>query len=382
MKSSKDKILFASYYSFFINGVAGLIISAIMHNILSDFSLGYDKGGFLLSVLSIGNLIASVITTNILFKTGYNRGSVLVSLLVPIAFLILVFTSNYYLLVLIFFLTGFGRGSASNISNTVVNKISNGDVSKLNLLHSFYAVGAFVAPLLASLFLNRGLSWRMLTAFITICAFVMPLNYKLVDLSSVSESKEGTSGNKYGFLKKKEFFISSAILFFYVGAEYAVSGWMVIYLKDTGLMSASLSQIVLSLLWLVIFLGRLLTGYISTRMSTKNILFFSSLGVLLCFVFFMFQTNTGLIIASIFGLGLFLSGIYPTTIADLGKKLSVDDDFMGMILGISGLGGIIMPYLTGVIAEAYDIYTGMIVILVSMVLMLVLTLINKVIKTK
>ena len=380
MKSSKDKILFASYYSFFINGVAGLIISAIMHNILSDFSLGYDKGGFLLSVLSIGNLIASVITTNILFKTGYNRGSVLVSLLVPIAFLILVFTSNYYLLVLIFFLTGFGRGSASNISNTVVNKISNGDVSKLNLLHSFYAVGAFVAPLLASLFLNRGLSWRMLTAFITICAFIMPLNYKLVDLSSVSESKEGTSGNKYGFLKKKEFFISSAILFFYVGAEYAVSGWMVIYLKDTGLMSASLSQIVLSLLWLVIFLGRLLTGYISTRMSTKNILFFSSLGVLLCFVFFMFQTNTGLIIASIFGLGLFLSGIYPTTIADLGKKLSVDDDFMGMILGISGLGGIIMPYLTGVIAEAYDIYTGMIVILVSMVLMLVLTLINKVIK--
>ena len=382
MKSSKDKILFASYYSFFINGVAGLIISAIMHNILSDFSLGYDKGGFLLSVLSIGNLIASVITTNILFKTGYNRGSVLVSLLVPIAFLILVFTSNYYLLVLIFFFFFFGRGSASNISNTVVNKISNGDVSKLNLLHSFYAVGAFVAPLLASLFLNRGLSWRMLTAFITICAFVMPLNYKLVDLSSVSESKEGTSGNKYGFLKKKEFFISSAILFFYVGAEYAVSGWMVIYLKDTGLMSASLSQIVLSLLWLVIFLGRLLTGYISTRMSTKNILFFSSLGVLLCFVFFMFQTNTGLIIASIFGLGLFLSGIYPTTIADLGKKLSVDDDFMGMILGISGLGGIIMPYLTGVIAEAYDIYTGMIVILVSMVLMLVLTLINKVIKTK
>ena len=378
MKKSKDKILFASYYSFFINGVAGLIISAIMHNILSDFSLGYDKGGFLLSVLSIGNLIASVITTNILFKTGYNRGSVLVSLLVPIAFLILVFTSNYYLLVLIFFLTGFGRGSASNISNTVVNKISNGDVSKLNLLHSFYAVGAFVAPLLASLFLNRGLSWRMLTAFITICAFVMPLNYKLVDLSSVSESQEGTSGNKYGFLKKKEFFISSAILFFYVGAEYAVSGWMVIYLKDTGLMSASLSQIVLSLLWLVIFLGRLLTGYISTRMSTKNILFFSSLGVLLCFVFFMFQTNTGLIIASIFGLGLFLSGIYPTTIADLGKKLSVDDDFMGMILGISGLGGIIMPYLTGVIAEAYDIYTGMIVILVSMMLMLVLTLIKNV----
>ncbi|HLS54340.1 MAG TPA: hypothetical protein VK031_10215 [Tissierellaceae bacterium] len=47
------------FYAFFINGIAALVIEAVMASILVDFGLGYDRVGMLLSIQSVENLVAS-----------------------------------------------------------------------------------------------------------------------------------------------------------------------------------------------------------------------------------------------------------------------------------------------------------------------------------
>lgn len=379
MNNQEKQILKISHYSFFINGIAALIFGAIMPYILSDYSMNYDYGGFLLSILSTGNLIASVIAGELLIKIGFKRGAVIMSALIPIGFLIMALTKNPIYLVITFFLCGFGRGSNSNISNTIVNKISHGDVNKLNILHSFFAVGAFIAPLIAAWFLNKEIDWKILILSISIAAFIMPISYLFADLEKMIgiKSKDNNKKSKYDFLKKSEFYISSGILFFYIGVEYAVNGWIVTYLKDMGIMSTSMAQIVLSILWVIIIVGRLLTAKLGSKINTKNILFFNSIGVLVFYIFFLFQTNVYVIIFVILGLGFFLSGIYPTAVANTSKLFKNYDNYMGALLGIAGLGGIIMPYVTGFIADIYSMYSGMLVILFSAVCMLILTGVNK-----
>ncbi|NLY21091.1 MAG: MFS transporter [Tissierellia bacterium] len=379
MNQSEKNIIKISNYAFFISGITMLIFGAIMPYILEDYSIGYNYGGFLLSVQSVGNLLAGVFAGSLVQKIGFKKGTVIFSSSILVGFLIMLISKDYRFLVITFFLTGFGIGSSSNISNTLVNNISKGDVNKLNVLHSFFAVGAFISPLVASWYLTKSDNWQLLIVVIAILSSVMPIRYLMSKYvpTNISEEKGESSGKKGSFWKRKEFIISSAILFFYVGVEYAVNGWIVTYLKDAGIMSTSLAQIVLSVLWVIIIFGRLLTGYISTRISTENILFVNSIGALSFFVFFLFQDSLGLIMFSILGLGFFLAGIYPTTVANIGYQLRGTDDYMGALLGIAGLGGIVMPYVTGLVADKFNIFSGMIVILISAICMVVLTTINK-----
>src|SRR5699024_12522278 len=123
------------------------------------------------------------------------------------------------------------------------------------------------------------------------------------------------------FLKNIDFYLSSGILFFYVGVEYAVNGWIVTYLKDTGIMSTSLAQKVLSILWIIIIFGRLFSAYISKTVDKKTILLFSSIGAVIFFALFLISSSIWTIVACILGLGFCLSGIYPTTISNVGSVL-------------------------------------------------------------
>lgn len=55
---------------------------------------------------------------------------------------------------------------------------------------------------------------------------------------------------------------AAVILFFYISTEYAIVTWLVTYFKDTGILSPEVSQMMTSLLWVVIFIGS--TGGIIT----------------------------------------------------------------------------------------------------------------------
>ncbi len=174
-----------------------------------------------------------------------------------------------------------------------------------------------------------------------------------------------------------DFYLSSGILFCYVGVEYAVNGWIVTYLKDAGIMSTSLAQKILSILWIIIIFGRLFIAYISRNVDKKTILLGSSIGTMIFFLLFLVSSSTWAIVGSILGLGFCLSGIYPTAISNAGNVLKGSSLAMGTLLGVAGLGGIIMPYITGVVAESNGIKGGMVTIGVAAILMFLCSLINK-----
>ncbi|NLY73059.1 MAG: MFS transporter [Tissierellia bacterium] len=379
MDSSNKKILAGCFYAFFINGITALIIGAIMPEILADFNMGYNQGGMLLSFQSMGNLIASFFSGMIFLYLGNKTGIVLLSSMTALGFLGMTLTKSPVFLLLPFFLTGLGRGSVTNMSNTIVNDVGDGRPGPLNILHTFFAVGAFMAPFFAAWSIGKGFSWRFILRVVSALALLMVLTYSRMKISNKpSRNKEETKTNtSLSFLKNIDFYLSSGILFFYVGVEYAVNGWIVTYLKDTGIMSTSLAQNILSILWIVIIFGRLFAAYISKTVDKKTILLVSSTGALVFFGLFLISTSIWAIVACILGLGFFLSGIYPTTVSNVGSVLKESSMAMGTLLAVAGLGGILMPYITGVVAEKVGIAGGMTAIGIAAFMMFVFTLVNK-----
>lgn len=379
MESSDKKILAGCFYAFFINGITALIIGAIMPEILADFNLGYNQGGMLLSFQSIGNLIASFFSGMIFLYLGNKTGIVLLSSMTALGFLGMTLTKSPLFLLLPFFLTGLGRGSVTNMSNTIVNDVGDGKPGPLNILHTFFAVGAFMAPFFAAFSLKMGFSWKFILRVVSALAVLMVLTYSRMDIGNEPSrgGKEVKEKASFDFLKNLDFYLSSGILFFYVGVEYAVNGWIVTYLKDTGTMSTSLAQNILSILWIVIIFGRLFTANISKRVDKKTILLASSTGTLIFFGLFLISSSIWAIVACILGLGFFLSGIYPTTVSNVGSVLKESSMAMGTLLAVAGLGGILMPYITGVVAEKVGIAGGMTAIGVAALMMFIFTLLNK-----
>ncbi|HLR34432.1 MAG TPA: MFS transporter [Tissierellales bacterium] len=380
MEKSQKKILAGCFYAFFINGITALIIGAIMPAILADLNMGYNQGGMLLSLQSAGNLLASFLGGIVSVYLGRKNAIVALSSMTAIGFAGMTITKSPVFLLIPFFLTGIGRGSVTNMSNTIVNDVGDGEPGPLNILHTFFAVGAFMAPFFASWSFNMGLSWRFILRVVSILGLLMVFVYSRMDIDN-TRVKTGEKKEKekisLEFLKNIDFYLSSGILFFYVGVEYAVNGWIVTYLKDTGIMSTSLAQKVLSILWIIIIFGRLFSAYISKTVDKKTILLASSIGTMVFFGLFLISSSIWAIVACILGLGFCLSGIYPTTISNVGSVLKESSLAMGALLGVAGLGGILMPYITGVVAEKVGIAGGMVAISIAVILMFLCTLANK-----
>ena len=172
------------------------------------------------------------------------------------------------------------------------------------------------------------------------------------------------------FLKDRNFWLGAMILFFYISTEYAIVNWLVTYFKDTGILSAQVSQLMTSLLWVVIFIGRMIGAILVGRVPRKYILLTDGVG-LLCFFLLVFFSRSELpIFIGIMGVGLFMATIYTSALALGTESIRGNDLGVSTMILIGSTGGIITPAVVGMVAQKAGIQTGMGVVVAVTVMLL------------
>lgn len=162
-----------------------------------------------------------------------------------------------------------------------------------------------------------------------------------------------------GFWREPLFYLCISTLFFYLCAEQGVIGWLVTYFGDTGLLSASLSQLTASVLWVMILAGRLTTAALSTRMKKERLLPVMGIGIVGFFLLLIRSTDPFWIVVAIMGFGFSMAGIYPTTVSFAGNILKKYPISWSFILTSASFGSILMPSIIGRIADEKGIGVGM-----------------------
>ncbi|NLK76065.1 MAG: MFS transporter [Clostridiales bacterium] len=384
--SSSTKALFLGcFYTFFVNGGLALILGSILPFMSETYDLNYKITGLLLSFHSIGNLVSSFISGLVPLYIGRKKSIMMFCSLGIIAFTTMAITGNPILLLLAFFLTGLNRGAVSNFNNTVVNDIATGKAWALNLLHSIFSIGAFLAPFVAILVTkNNPDGWIYAVLIWAVLAFTQVVVYGRMNIPNNYPVKE-KKGNKkidFSFLKNKYFLTAAGILFSYLCAEQAFNGWLVTYFKDSGIMGTSLAQSMSSLLWIVILIGRLVTAAISNKIKKSKLLLFNAIGYFIFIIFLISSRTVTPAVIGIIGTGFFMAGIYPTTISSAGKLLKDYPLALSFLLTIAGMGSILMPYIIGNVADAIGIIGGMSVVAIAVVITLLLIIYNSFIYRK
>ena len=145
MKNKKISII--TYYTFMVSGMTSMVLSAMMPYIISKANIEYTKAGKLLAILSMGNMLATYISGYLINRFGKKFMAIVAAICSMTGMLIVSSIHSYSVLLIGFLLVGISRGEISNINNSLVNDCFFGNAMKLNMLHMFFSVGAFIAPL-------------------------------------------------------------------------------------------------------------------------------------------------------------------------------------------------------------------------------------------
>lgn len=389
MKNNDSKLglFLPCYFAFFVNGAMVLLVGAILPYLIEEADISYSVAGGFLSAFAIGNLLASFINPMLAGLIGRKATTVILTAFIPITFMVLTFIPPVPVIYVLFVFTGIGRGSVSIINNAVVNDNSGGRPAALNLLHMTFAVGAFIAPFLTSLYINQGFNWRAIVYTIVVGSTISVIGYALmkIDYNWPKDSKKGKNAGSETterFWKNPVFYLCGMLLFLYLGLENCVNGWFVTYFKDMGIMSASYATSLVSITWIMVMLGRLFTAKASTKIN-KDVLILTYCVATALFFFMLIATkNLAVITVAIAGLGFFFAGIYPTSVSSAGKVLSGSTTGMSMFLAIAALGGIVTPQIVGWMADKNGLSGAIIVLAFNTVGMLVFSCANLLYKKK
>ncbi|MFV0362201.1 MAG: MFS transporter [Suipraeoptans sp.] len=366
LKDRNKKIQFVnSYLIFFINGLLALSIGAILPYIRDERGLDYVFCGMILSLHSIGNLASSFAGGILPTFIGRKRSILLFNAFFALAYIFIIAFDNRLMIAAAFFMTGLARGATSNFCNALVNSLAPGKAWIINCLHAMFSVGAFLFPIiLVVITMQNPDNWIIVCYFMAIMGAISWILYLMMpreDIKKQSENEDNASEPQRGlkFLREPLFYLCTGVLFFYLCAEQGVIGWLITYFKDTGLMSASLSQVMASVLWIAILAGRLTVAFLSTKINKGKMLILMGVGLVLFFFLLLFSKNPVMIVIGILGFGFSMSGIYPTTVSFAGILLERYAFVWSFILTTASLGSIVMPTIIGRIAEGLGIFYGM-----------------------
>lgn len=343
--------------------------------ILSDtYGLTDTMSGLLLSGHQTGNLIASFLAGVIPIYLGQKKSILFLSSFVIIGFLLIIMTGNPWFLLIAFLFTGISRGSISNFSNKTVNDLSNSSPIASNFLHGLFAVGALLSPfiviLTTRLFGSNG--WRITSVFII--SLVLIAQILILKMPLAEDKMENNTKDKnqidYSYLKNRYFWITIIILFFYLATEATITGFIVKYFIDSEILTVTQSQILSSVLWLGILIGRLSIVFLGNYIKKDSLLLILSVITAIFYGLLLQASNYPSILLIIIGLGIFMGGIYPTTLTIAGESIKNHPTALGSILLISSLGSIIMPTISGRLANEYGMFVGISAILGAIFIML------------
>lgn len=374
-EQAKSKVARSCYGAFISTGLCASASGVVVTLLQQQYSLPYTVTGTLLAALSLGNLISALSCGLLAGRWGTRIVALLLSSGAAIGYFGMAITQNVILLWLTFFLVGVAKGGSLNNCSVLMSYATTNPTRSMNLMNAGFALGALTCPFIVEALSNEHLPFQ--TPFFALAALGLVTTFCFAAAPIGKELGRTHKENKnaeWGFLRTGRFWLLTGLLFFQQATEMTVTSMIVTYFKDTGLLSPQFSSYVMTLMWLVILVGRLSVAHISSKITSPFVLLIlMSSGCLIAFILLIIAHSTSLALFALCLYSLSTAGIYPTTIAAAGNQLS--NQSMGVMMPVACIGAVITPSLCGAAAQATDIRGGMAHILgafIGMVLLAIL----------
>ena len=386
MKDNRFKPYALCVFSYFALGCMVLTINTVNSPIIEEYAWKDSQGALLITFMSIGNLFMSIFGNMLTEKTSRNNVMILYIAMAVLSLgtMTLMHTPVlYYPLMLI---VGFAWGGINTLVNTVPAELYDGSSSRLNFMHACYAIGAVIFPLIVGFLLMQGSNWRVPVWLVLILFGVQLIATLLIrlpkslasTLKEKTKAADQTASLPVPFWKHLSFYLCTLTFLFYVGVESSISTWLSPYLAQENAFFKDIpAQTMVSLMWLMLLAGRLLFSALGTRIQSRPLLLFLSIGFLLGVLgLVLFAETTPLAILSVIVTGLSMSAIYGVAVSVGSRFVTSSVVASGIMFGAGGLGSALIPYVSGLVSDAAGLRMGVLSLCAFLFLLTVASAMN------
>ena len=295
------------------------------------------------SFASVMSIIIGVCTGGVSFVSGtlirkFGTARVTLASIFVTAFgLIGISLSPNIVLMLIFsIILGYGAGAIDTGVNNFVSLHYN--ASHMNFLHCFWGVGVTVSPVIMSVFLGgEAGSWRngyrvvaLLQVLIALSVIAVMKKWINVEKNTVADDGDDGEKEEKGFfeiMKIKGVPMSILSLGLYCSMEFICGTWGATYIVNTFALDPSAAAKWVSLYYGGIMLGRLVSGFVATRLGDNRLIklgiVFSLLGIVILLLPIGKASLAGFLVMG-FGFGPVFPSVLHNIPERFGAKYSAD----------------------------------------------------------
>ena len=377
MESSKARsIVIVSFVGYFSFGILWSAIGPLLSQFADRNGTSLATIGGIYSAVFLGAIISQIVLGRLTDRWGQLRSLTIALLVLAVSFTGVSLSRWLPLTLGLSFIAGLGHGLVNLCGNVMVGRLfKEKSVSAVNLLNFIWGIGAFIGPSLVSgaLYLwHNGLPALWLSAAImSTAALVLLFGFFNIPVDVPTQASELPSSKRARFTPL--LWSLGVLLLLYEGAESSMGGWSTTYMQQTTTFSIELAAMVTSGFWLAITIGRAIASVLGIRIQARHVLLLSLATASLGTALFVASFGNGVLsIASILLIGLGFGAVYPTSMAMVTTAFPENPGQAGSVItSMSGIGGMILPWLQGLVMQQAGIRSGTFLIATVMALMLV-----------
>lgn len=346
---------------FFLWGLSYGLLDVLNKHFQESLHISKSRSGLLQAAYFGAYFIMALPAGRFMQRNGYKR-AILLGLLVYALGACLFYPaagarSFTFFLVALFVLAS-GLAFLETAANPFMTILGNPEQAafRLNLAQSFNGVGSFIGPVIGGAIFFGAATMNVQWVYFAIAAMVIVVAI----LIRITEMPEPLLEKKDSSITLTEVWNSSAVFrnavvaqFFYVAAQVGVAAYFINYCTEKGLgISNSDAAYYLSLAMVLFTVGRFTGSAILKRVEPNRLLgTYALVNILLCVVVMISSGMVGIwaLIIMFFFESILFPTIFAIGIRGLGDKTKLASSLMVMSI----VGGAIVPYFMGWVADHY-----------------------------
>ena len=357
-------ILLAVIYVAFISlGLPDAILGSAWPTMYGQLAVPVSYAGIISMIIAGGTIFSSLLSEKLIRRIGTGHVTIVSVAMTAAALLGFSFSGAFWQLCLFAIPYGLGAGSVDAALNNFVALHYRS--RHMNWLHCFWGVGAAAGPVIMGMGLSRGLGWNagyqtigLIQVVLVIgLAFTMPLWKKLRQPEGVIAGGTQAKNRMLDMLKLPGVKPVLASFFCYCALETTAGLWASSYMVLSRGIEPETAAEMASLYYLGITLGRLLSGFVSSKVGDKRMVRLGQILVAVSVIIILLPLGHIVLFAGLALAGLGCAPVFPSllhaTPANFGKANS--QTIMGMQMASAYTGSTFMPPLFGFMAQRLGI---------------------------
>ena len=344
-------------------GIVLTSLGAILPEITTRFAVSKAAAGSLFTLLSFSILIASLVFGPIVDRTGYRLPLALATSLVAIGLLVIALGDSLFAIGAGTVFIGFGGGIVNGAANALVADITtDSKAAGLSLLGVFFGVGAVGVPFLLGS-LNQQLSYATVLIVIAVVSALPVGPMLLMGFPAPKQPRSVPLRQIRDLLRERPLLLFGSMLFLQSGMEITMGGWSATFAREELALDAQSALYFLSLYWLGMMSARLLLGAVLRRVSPASALLACIAGALVGALLLLNARTTVVAAFGIFLIGAGLAAGFPVVLGWVGERYAaVSGTAFSLVLVMALTGGMIVPYLTGLLGNTRGLRASLLII--------------------